>query len=438
MQDSQQRRKRWLTAGAGGLALAVAVGSLHFRESPLRLAEDAFRVAQSVVTGVLYASDRKDVGRRIHDYFAGLVPDRSTVAESWQQGALVTAGLSLVGGNAFDERLLPSPTFVYESPDAPPLVRLREECGLEDVIAWAPDEYEAQLSLGRWVAQRFPERGDAVPAGYPRFDPLDALRAAANGEAYSCDVVSAFTVYAATSLGWPARMIVVSRSGSPFERCVAELWSNRFAKWLVLDTANRRVFEVDGTPYSAFELCHDRELPRSGRLHLRSLAPGGETGVAASDESPYFAYIHLDPFSYLHLDLRNDWLTRTLHRGSPAGGDRNRLWTARPGCPDLLTSSRRENRRTAFDWPVNTVQIRALQGGAREDGSVEVTVGLAAYAPYFDAFAMSLDDAPWQELEEPRAMLVLKAGLHRIAARVLTRGGPGPVYEAQVEVRPPA
>ena len=198
------------------------------------------------------------------------------------------------------------------------------------------------------------------------------------------------------------------------------------------------MFEVDGVPYSAFELCHDRELPRSGRLRLRRLGPAAEGPETSAGTSPYFAYIHLDPFSYLHVDLRNDWLTRVLHRGSPADGDRNRLWTARPGCPDLLTSARRENRRRMFDWPVNSVQIRALDGGARADGSVEVDVGLAAYAPYFEAFALSVDGEPWRTLEEPRASLVLGAGSHRIAARVLTVAGPGPVDQADVEVRPPA
>lgn len=436
MHPKNDRTRPVRALGVAVLVLATIAGSLHYRESPIRFAKDIARHAALRLAGVLYAADAEIARERSAKVRVGIPPERPPAVESWEHAAFAAPALSVAGGSAFG-RAATLPSFVWEDPDAPPLARFREECGLLDVVAGAAGEYEAQLALGGWVAARIrkPPR-PRTAADPPLLGPLDVLRLAEEGKELCCDAVNTLTIHAATALGWPARRVLVARDGARCDRAVAELWSNEFRKWFLLDTAYNQVFELDGCPLSAFELCRDgADLPRSGRLRVRAVGPAPGGGHPAAG-APSFSYIHLDPFAYVHVDLRNDWLTRPLRRGSPAGGEHNTLWTARAGRPSVLTCGRREDRRSAFDWPVNVVEIRAMSASELPNGAVEVEVGLSAYSPYFEAFALSLDDGPWWDLEEPSALLTLAPGFHRISARVLTRGGPGPAYEAHLSVRP--
>ena len=423
------RAARLIAAAAGAVVLATGAGAWHYRESPRRLAEDVVRFGGSAITGVLYARDLDIVRAHVDAYAVGPGAAPLPAPASWREATRRIPRLTLEEGNAVFVRL-PATPFVYEDPDAPPLRRLREEYRLDELVAGAPDEYAAQLALGRWVGTRFGHRMDARPEGYPWFDPVTVLHAAEGGESYWCEVVARLTVYAATSLGWPARMVVISRvGGSRYDHAVAELWSNEFGKWFILDTDYNHVFEAEGRPLSSYEMCHDGpRLERAGGLRIRQFAPT-KAGVDESrDQLPYFAYVHVD--------LRNDWLSRRLHRGSPAGGERSTLWTARPGSPDLLTLRQREDGRETFDWPVNTVEIRTLGSEERNDGTIAIRVGLSAYAPYFEAFALSVDGSEWEPLDDPVREVVLGVGSHEVAARALTRGGPGPPSRVRLEIRP--
>ncbi len=430
--NGRTRPARFL--GATVLGVAIVAGSLHFRVSPVRFAQEIARFAVLRAAGVLLRGDAADARARSAVARVGVVPAQSRPVVSWENAAFAAPALSVQGGSAFGHAAVPA--FVWEDPDAAPLARLREECGLGDVVAAAASEYEAQLRLGGWILARIPGTPRAHVVDDPgRVEPLEVLRRAEQGKQLCCDTVSTLAIHAAAALGWPARRVVVTRRGAEDARCVAELWSNELHKWYVLDVAYNQVFELDGRPLSAFELCRDGpDLPRSGRLQVRRIGPAARADVPAA--APSFSYIHLDAYGYVRVDLRNDWLSRPLRRGSPASGERNTMWTARAGRPPLLTCSRREDRRPRFDWPINSVEIHALEAALREGGAVEVTLGLSAYAPYFESFALALDDGPWWDLEEPRATLLLSPGAHRIAARVRTRGGPGPVYEALVRVQP--
>ncbi len=420
-----------VVCGAGVfLAAAAGAGATYYGKGPLPLASDAARFGGSAVARLLYAGDLRQARTLSAAYVVG-VPRSSpgAPAETWAAAARTAPRL------AFDARSaglvsLPSHAFVYESPDSPFLARLREDQGLDEVIAGHSDEYEAQLALGRWAGTRFPHRMDVRPPDYPWFDPVLLLDASARGEAYWCEIAARLTVYAAASVGWPARIAVVSRvGGSPYDHAVAELWSNQFRKWYVLDTDYNHVFEVEGRPLSAFELCHaGPELAAAGKLSLRRFAPVKEGVDPTRDQIPYFAYVHVD--------LRNDWLSRRLRPGSPAGGDRNTLWTRREGTPDLLTFRQREDEQDAFDWPVNSVELRALAATDSPGGSVTIRLGFRAYAPYFEGFALSVDHGDWARVDGAVREVVLAPGTHEVAARVLTRGGPGPPASVRLEVRP--
>ena len=72
----------------------------------------------------------------------------------------------------------------YGDPESSRISQLREEFGLEEVVAGAESEFEAFLALKRWVRSRWNH-------GYSHHqvrvdDGLDILRAAARGEQFQC------------------------------------------------------------------------------------------------------------------------------------------------------------------------------------------------------------------------------------------------------------
>lgn len=427
-----ERHWRWVLGFFGMIMTAVIGLSVYTARSPVATIDDGARVLTSATTKALFSNDLKFVQERIDSYKVGLaatnLPDPS---ESWARVEAQVAGFRFIKGNGATARI-PETSFVYEDPDAPHLKRLREEANLLAVVEGARGEFEAQRALGRWVGTRFPHREDQLPPGLHFFDPVALLREAAKGRGYWCEIAAKLTVYAATALGWPSRLATASQDGvhDHDDHAIAEVWSNELNRWYMLDTDYNVTFESRGRPLSAFEFCHDGpSLQREQALSIVPFAPE-KSGVDRSrDLLPYFIYTHID--------MRNDWLTRRLSRGSPASGDWATWWTARPEFRGSVTVKTRVDDQRRYNWPINGVIIRAVDVEALDEGRMALTIGLRSYAPYFQAFELSVDRGSWQELSQPVTRLVLSPGNHIISARVITYGGHrGPVYKVKFTYDP--
>jgi hypothetical protein len=304
--------------------------------------------------------------------------------------------------------------FVYESPDAPHLKRLRDTFDLPKLIAGASTEYDAMLALGAWLGSRWDHGCDPIPGGTPAMDVVHTIRQGMRGQKYWCEVASKVAVQGFAAMGWPARLVSASSDGRRWEHAVLEAWSSEFARWFVIDTDFNVVYEARGVPLSAYELCHDGlALQRQGDLHIRPLgAP--KPSLPYTDQLPFFACISLD--------LRSDWYTRKLKRGSPAGGDLATWWTARPGFARSLAPKVRVDDRDRFNWPVNVAWLR-LEDVQAVDGSYAVRARLHAYAPHFAAFQASVDDGNWTTVDGDVLQLGLSPGSHTIHVRIKTSSG---------------
>jgi Transglutaminase-like superfamily len=414
------RRARSLLGLAAAFLAADLGGAWYYSLYPWEFAEDAARVVGSAAFSAVYASDRVEQRARVANFYVG---DSAEAALDWSS----IPGLAVLDSSSA-AAALPEVPFVYESPDAAALARLREQYDLPAVTRGASTEYEAQIALGRWVGTRFIHREKRLPH---TFDPIDLLQRAARGNGYNCEVAARLTVHAATSLGWPARLATASRRGVHWDHAVAELWSNQYRKWYVLDTDYNWVFEADGRPLSAFELCHDGPaLKAAGRLRKVPFAPQKPGVDRRVDQMPYFAYVHVD--------MRNDWLSRQLHRGSPAGGDLATIWTARSGVHTPPTLKQRVDVPEQFEWPVNVVRVTPRHAETLSGGRLGLDLALHAYAPYFRAFELSLDGSPWHRLEGSTTHVELATGQHVVRARVVTYGDhTGPGYDLDLAYRPP-
>lgn len=135
------------------------------------------------------------------------------------------------------------------------LLALRRQYSLENVTAGAKDEWQSQLLLKEWVHE-------AIPPGSPKVsynNALDILEHAARGATFWCTHYTITYAECAAALGWQARKIGVDRKHGPegmgsSHHGVAEVWSNQFRKWVVIDAQSNLHFEKAGIPLSAWEI----------------------------------------------------------------------------------------------------------------------------------------------------------------------------------------
>ena len=129
------------------------------------------------------------------------------------------------------------------------LKTLRERYQLMKLVAPARDEWTAQLMLNEWVHK-------AIPGGTPGVitnHALDILEFAFQGETFYCTQYAITYVECALALGWQARKIGIDRKHGPeglgsTHHGVAEVWSNQFRKWVVVDPQSNLHFENEGAP----------------------------------------------------------------------------------------------------------------------------------------------------------------------------------------------
>ena len=315
--------------------------------------------------------------------------------------------------------------FVYESQAAPHLRRLRDAFNLPSLVTGGATEYENMLNVGTWLGSRWDHGNDALPGGTQEMDVVDVIRQGLRGKRYWCEVASKVAVQTFTAMGWVARLASTSSDGRAWEHSVADVWSNQFAKWFAIDTDFNVVYECDGVPLSAYELCHDGPaLQRSGRLYGRLLgAP-----------KPSLPLIDLLPlYGYVSIDLRSDWYTRKLRRASPAGGDLASWWTARRAFMRSLAPKVRVDARERFDWPVNIGWLRPRNVTPLRNVDA-IRVLPLAYSPVFNRFQLSVDGGDWRDADGEEVELRLSPGPHVLSARIITaNGGVGMITEATVD-----
>jgi hypothetical protein len=304
--------------------------------------------------------------------------------------------------------------FVYERHDADHLVKLREAYGFDRLVASSTNEYEAMVTLATWLGQAWDHGKDTVPGSAQHVDLIEVMKQGKAGKKFWCEIAAKVGVQAFTSMGWPARLVTTSRDGYTWEHAVFETWSNTFGKWFALDTDFNILYEADGIPLSAYEICHQGPaLMLAGKLKVRKLGPP-KASLPFTDLLPFF--------SYVHIDLRSDWYTRRLSWGSPAGGDYSTWWTARADFPALLTPKVRQDDGRRFDWPMNAAWM-VPDSFSPTSAGYSVKTRLLGYAPYFKCFQVSIDGGEWKNADGANLEIELSPGDHMLSVRVMTESG---------------
>ncbi len=218
------------------------------------------------------------------------------------------------------------PEFIYESPDVPKMVELREKYQLKAVIAGKTTELEQFTALLSWVQTRWSEHGsDQITETN---DSLKILEAAADGMNFQCWYYATVFVQCATALGFKARRLKVTihpalkRTGNT-GHIIAEIWSNDYQKWLVMDGDMNAYYKINGIPASALEIHHIWINQQLDKIEYIQLLPvpkmiAKQTPEQRAREFVFGAYDVIDYYFQLQIVMRNNWFSADKEN-SPAG-----------------------------------------------------------------------------------------------------------------------
>jgi hypothetical protein len=168
------------------------------------------------------------------------------------------------------------------------------------VIADCPNQWKAFLALRNWVSRQIP---NMYPAIKSRWDAQRILQAVWSDSSlgFICDAYAATYVSACISVGLTARMIHLGdeRYNGHY---AAEVWSDEYHKWVLMDPLYDVHFALRQQPLSAIEL---HQLWKRGRME-EIVTRGGE-GAVVKMGAPSRDYENL--FQDIQLINANDFLT---------------------------------------------------------------------------------------------------------------------------------
>jgi len=304
--------------------------------------------------------------------------------------------------------------FAHQLADEPRLAMLRERWRLDHVIKDADREFDKFLRLKRWTRQQWEDgwtRGDLE--WVPPWDAGVVLELAGRKLSLGmCTHYASTFVQCCLSLGLQARVCITTA------HCVAEIWSNEYEKWVMMDPGcdaddgrkATRHFERNGIPLSAHE------------LHLAGVADNFEDIKAVWDPEPITGMgLDADRYYQFCTTFRNNFLT-SLYPEEPEHGAVSytydgHLWCESATMP-LPQFSMTSSRPADFDWSVNRTHISLQQGS--EPHSVAVL--LDTETPNFETYLVQIDNREWKLVEE-RFVWKLSKGENSLRVKSRNRFG---------------
>jgi hypothetical protein len=325
----------------------------------------------------------------------------------------------------------------------PRLKRLRDEYGLEKVIAGEPNEFRKLLMLRHWVHTRWPIDNDQKEGG----DAFAILEKAKTGAGFHCSHSLTVQHAVMVSMGYVVRDLGVDRNhedmGRSIHHGVNEVWSNDYAKWILLDAKYDIHFELNGIPLSVLEL-HEAVRADGGKGVVkmqgieRRQAPMDATDAPEGTIRSYWwasYYLRPSPFTEPHwsggsrlLILDNDAFKNTTWYRMGGSGKLVKHW-AYAASAFIPTRNRHE-----IDWTPGVPDLRA-----RQIAPAELEVRLRSATPNFKTYLSRVNGGPWEPFSGDRTRWTLQTGENRFEARTRNLAGvEGPAVSAVVEFKPPA
>jgi hypothetical protein len=318
----------------------------------------------------------------------------------------------------------------------PRLKRLRDEYELDKVVAGEPSEFRRMLKLRHWVHSRWPIDNNQRFSG----DAFAILEQAKAGAGFNCSHSMAVQQAVMSSLGYIARNLGVDCNheelGRNAHHGVNEVWSNEYAKWVLLDAKYDIHFERDGVPLSALEL-HEGVRADGGRGIVKMQGVDRRQTAMRAPEYPengisnyWWVSFHVrqDPFSHPHWSGGNRLIVldnaafreTTWHRDHGSGLTKHWAYAARAFVPTDLHQ---------IEWTPGVPDLRVRRASPQE-----LDVDVRSATPNFETYVVCLNGGESCTDADGQLRWKLQPGQNTLQVRSRNLFGvEGPAVTAMVE-----
>jgi hypothetical protein len=332
-------------------------------------------------------------------------------------------------------------TFRYQPYNEPILHQLRSKYRLDEVVAGAADEFEAMVRLRNWSRSQF-RRHDYQPVttNFNALEVLDRNLRNRAGEPFQsskhmdpCKFFPLLYCQLLLSLGHQARLASIGHG-------TCEVWSNQYAKWVVMDAELNHHYEKHGIPLNMVEMLEENYAePPSGVRIVRGEQSSGDvntTMVHLKVEAlpvEHMIRVHRVPLELA--ERRNDWLTNRYFPGHPARSEENSLIYIDPRLPVTKEFKHRlrPHTRNKHDmyWTLNQAEILVHQAVKAD----VLQLAFQTVTPNYDSFEITVDGAPPLRIAASTFTWRLHAGVNTLAVRPVNQFGvKGVISSAEVLV----
>ena len=296
-------------------------------------------------------------------------------------------------------------SFSYQPASDPQLAVLRDNYRLSHLILPTNDDFENITRIVDWVHGQWCHgtsgAGDFNPG---EFDADAIITHARHGDRFWCQVYAMTFVQVAASLGFQARLVSLTKDGyvSSDMHAVAEVWSNRYDKWIVVDPDFNIWYTRKGIPLNALEI-HNAVIARAVDTIKIVKGVRRSGGEFESRIPKLYGY-----YRYFYVDMRNDWLTNRYFPGHPKRSDSATLFWDDPRLPSVLTLMTQTNSPHDLYWDINKTHACVGQPDIR---TMNLPVYIDTLTPNYTHFEIVVDGA--QSIPENTAEFAWKLHVGR-------------------------
>ncbi len=307
--------------------------------------------------------------------------------------------------------------FGVEDPLHPLAKRLRVEYRLDDVVRGETNEFRKLLKLRHWVHSRWHIDNDQRFNG----DVFAILEKAKAGAGFNCSHAMKVQHAALTAMGFVVRDLGVQCNTEEFpdgfHHGVNEVWSNDYAKWVLMDGEYDFHFERDGQVLSALE-AHEAARRDGGKGVVkvqgldRTVVPMKGLGFPFTSILGYWRvsyHVWQSTFTQPNLKesrlviLDNEAFRQTTWLRQRGDNTLRKHW-AYDAKAFVPTTERQE-----IEWTPGVPELRV-----RQTAPAELEVRISSVTPNLKAIYVRTDGGDWQALTDGRLVWKLRDGDNRL------------------------
>jgi hypothetical protein len=321
----------------------------------------------------------------------------------------------------------------------PRVTRIRQEYRLDDIVAGVSDEFRKLRMIRHWVHTRWPIDNNQTEGG----DAFAILEKAKKGLGFYCTHSMIVQHAVLTAMGYVARDLGVDRNhedlGRSIHHGVTEVWSNQYAKWILMDAKHDVHYERAGIPLSALEL-HEAVRADGGKgiVMLRGIEREQVQDIPDAPEATpreYWwvsYYLRPNPFTEQHwtggdrlLIPDDEGFHKTTWMRDEEIGKPVKHWAYKAGA-FIPVKDRQE-----IDWTPGVTDLRVRQ---RAEGDLEVS--LRSATPNLETYLVRSNGGEWKPVAGDETRWKLQPGKNRLDVRTRNLAGvEGPIASLVVDYR---